>query len=496
MENNLPKGWSTCSLGDSLVYIIGGDWGKDLSIGLPSNFEKAKVIRGTDYKNWNTVKAKNASIRLIKKDSVAKRKLQKGDIVVEVSGGGPDQPVGRTVIICESLLKEELPIICSNFSRQMRVSPFLNPFYINYFLTYSYSLGSFNDLQTQTTNLRNLNVNDFLTKTIVPIPPISEQNSIVAKLDSLFEKIESNKQRLENIPQILKRFKQSVIAAAINGRLTEDWRKVNVELESAKQLIYRIHEQRGANTKSNKLKNKMNIDFSQTQFEKNMFDMNKNIPDSWTFTRIGDVSECLDYKRRPINKSEREKRKGNIPYYGANGQVGWIDNYLFDENLIVIVEDETFVGREIPFSYIIRDKTWVNNHAHVLRPLGGITVEYLNLCFSYYDFTSLTSGTTGRRKLTQEALLNAEFAIAGLQEQHEIVRRVEQLFEVADKIESRYNQARAMLEKLPQSILAKAFRGELVPQDPNDEPANALLERIRSEKAGPHPQSKKKKESS
>ena len=73
-------------------------------------------------------------------------------------------------------------------------------------------------------------------------------------------------------------------------------------------------------------------------------------------------------------------------------------------------------------------------------------------------------------------------SVPPLEEQKEIVRRVEQLFTLADKIENRYTKAKAIIDKLPQSILAKAFRGELVPQDPNDEPASVLLERIKAEK--------------
>lgn len=69
-------------------------------------------------------------------------------------------------------------------------------------------------------------------------------------------------------------------------------------------------------------------------------------PDAET---IEEFADCLDNRRKPINKTERLK-KGEIPYYGANGIIGWIDNYLFDEPLVLVVEDETFIGRELPFS--------------------------------------------------------------------------------------------------------------------------------------------------
>jgi type I restriction enzyme S subunit len=93
----------------------------------------------------------------------------------------------------------------------------------------------------------------------------------------------------------------------------------------------------------------------------------------------------------------------------------------------------------------------------------------------------ITQGVA-QQKISLERFKTLNFPVPPIEEQNEIVRQVEQLFAFADKIESRYLKAKAMLDKLPQSILAKAFRGELVPQDPNDEPASVLLERIKAEK--------------
>ena len=207
------------------------------------------------------------------------------------------------------------------------------------------------------------------------------------------------------------------------------------------------------------------------------------LPETWSYAYIRSIADCLDSTRVPVNSAERNKRAGDIPYYGANGQVGWIDRPLFNENLVLVVEDETFVGREKPFSYIIRGKTWVNNHAHVLRPVGGVGVELLNILLSFYDFVPLTSGTTGRRKLNQAALMAAPVAVPPLAEQEEIVWQVETLFRLAEAIEKRTAAAARRADRLPQAILAKAFRGELVPTEAalaraegrDYEPASVLL---------------------
>ena len=151
-----------------------------------------------------------------------------------------------------------------------------------------------------------------------------------------------------------------------------------------------------------------------------------------------------------------------------------------------MVEDETFIGRKLPFTYIVRGKSWVNNHAHVLRPLGGMTVDYLNVVLSYYDFVPLTSGTTGRRKLTQAALIEAPIQIAPLAEQEEIVRCVQQLLALAESLEQKVKAALQRVISLTEAVLAKAFSGELVPTEAelarrekrSFEPASELLARL------------------
>jgi type I restriction enzyme S subunit len=321
---------------------------------------------------------------------------------------------------------------------------------------------------------------------VLPLPPLAEQRRIVAAVEALLARVQAARARLAKVPALLKRFRQSVLAAACCGELTADWRERNPATESAAEMVHRVHQQRAAAiSQSSKSRHDSRDPISRTV---------EGLPDTWCQTRIGDIADCLDSLRVPVNREARQTRVGTIPYYGANGQVGWIDEFLFDEDLVLVVEDESFIGREKPFSYVIRGESWVNNHAHVLRLLGGGPAEYLDACLAYYDFIPLTSGTTGRRKLNKGTLLDAELPIAPLHEQHEIVRRVEALFALADKIEARVAAATARVEKITQAILAKAFRGELVPteaelarQEGRDyEPASVLLERIRAEReSGP-----------
>ena len=182
----------------------------------------------------------------------------------------------------------------------------------------------------------------------------------------------------------------------------------------------------------------------------------------WRKCTIGDVCDCLDSKRKPVNKTERASAKGLYPYYGANGETGRIDDYIFDEELVLICEDETFVGRIAPFSYIINGKSWVNNHAHILRGKDGIIRnKYLNYILSYYPFFPLVTGTTGRKKLTQAALLKAPITMCDYATQKQVISEIESRLSACDSIEQIVDTALQQAEAMRQSILKQAFEGRL-----------------------------------
>ena len=119
---------------------------------------------------------------------------------------------------------------------------------------------------------------------------------------------------------------------------------------------------------------------------------------------LGEVAQVLDSKRKPINKAERSQRQGQYPYYGANGQVDTIDDYIFNEELVLVAEDGGFFFDVFkPISYRVSGKCWVNNHAHVLRPHSNIDVDWLHFSIAYQDIRGLIKGST-RTKLNQKQL--------------------------------------------------------------------------------------------
>lgn len=288
----------------------------------------------------------------------------------------------------------------------------------------------------------------------IEIPPEEEQPRIVSKIEELFSDLEAGAASLKRARKNLKRYRVSILKSAVEGRLTEKWRADHPNTEGAEKLIERIV------TESSKTSGKGELKPSSTS-TKNVQDPVSGLPRTWCRVAISQIAESLDSQRVPINKAERAKRKGDIPYYGANGQTGWIDDFLFDEPLVLVVEDETFTGREKDFSYVIKGKSWVNNHAHILRPYHPIAAEFLNFLLARYPFTPLTTGTTGRRKLTKKALLEARIPLPPIEEQNEIVRAIEENLTAIAHIDIQLSRSLARAARLRQSILKRAFEGKL-----------------------------------
>ena len=139
------------------------------------------------------------------------------------------------------------------------------------------------------------------------------------------------------------------------------------------------------------------------------------------------LSKCckiLDSMRVPITASER--KPGPYPYYGANGIQDYVSEFLFDDELVLLAEDGgNFGSKTKPIAYRVSGKCWVNNHAHVLKPMPGINVDYLCYSLMFYDTDSLVNGAT-RQKLTQAAMKEMQIPLRSFGDQIKIVNRIKQ----------------------------------------------------------------------
>lgn len=333
-----------------------------------------------------------------------------------------------------------------------------------------------------------------------PIPPRQEQQRIVAKLDDLMEKIDRSRARLERIPKILKRFRQSILSAAVSGKLTEGWRDRNYQIENARDLITKIKEIRTKRYKEacEKAKNQGrrkpsdydNYDVNlRGDFE--LFD----IPESWSwldfrFVMAEDEPFCYG-----VVQPGSESKDGNFLIRAGDLKNNTVETSAL-RTISKTVDNEysrsrvnggeiliTVVGAGIGECGVVPESCKGYN---IARAVAKVPIKDFNIkCVLFWlnssnanKWMKTEAREVARPTLNLEQLRTIPLPLPPIQEQIEIERRVEQLLLLADKIEARYNKAKADLDKLPQSLLAKAFRGELVTQDENDEPASVLLARI------------------
>lgn len=185
------------------------------------------------------------------------------------------------------------------------------------------------------------------------------------------------------------------------------------------------------------------------------------VPENWCWTYLlNGFAECKDGNRKPINASERAEREGDIPYYGATGQVGWIDDYLTDEQLVLLGEDGApFLELLKDKAYLIEGKAWVNNHAHIIKShYGEVGNKYILHYLNVFNFHGYVNGTT-RLKLTQASMRTIPVPLPPLAEQKRIVEQIESLFAKLDEAKKKTLSVVESFESRKKAILNNAFNG-------------------------------------
>ncbi|OEC81855.1 hypothetical protein A9D46_16590 [Photobacterium damselae subsp. damselae] len=309
-----------------------------------------------------------------------------------------------------------------------------------------------------------------------PLAPLNEQKRIVEKLDEVLAQVDTIKARLDGIPVILKRFRQSVLAAAVSGKLTEEWRMENIF--NAKAQLKAIKDQNPSKPPKDELA---------------IFD---KLPRCWEWALVKQVGEVqLGRQRAPKYHQGNNMR----PYLRvANVMEGYIDTsdvmeMVFDESdferyklvkgdvLLNEGQSHELVGRPSLFNDELENVCFTNTLVR-FRAYDGVHNKFAYFVFLNQmktgRFQQIASRTVNISHLGAGRFADIEFPFPSIEEQKEIGRLVEQYFAFADAIEAQVKKAQTRVDNLTQSILAKAFRGELVDQDPNDEPADKLLERI------------------
>ncbi|MBD2215128.1 restriction endonuclease subunit S [Nostoc linckia FACHB-104] len=513
----LPKGWVWASTDEICELITNGNTPKqaDMNIGLGEiPYIKIHNLTKTGILDFSI----NPTFipQTVHENILSKSKIFPGDVLMNVVG----PPLGKV-----SLVPHDYPEWNTNQNVCIfRLSSSFHRKYLTYCLLSDEILNLVIKKATATagqsfislTNCRSLQI---------PIPPLPEQDRIVAKIEELFTQLDAGVELLKKVKAKLKRYRQAVLKAAVEGNLTKEWREANQgELEPASVLLERILKQRREKWEAEQLA-KMKAQ-SKTPKDDNWKLKYKEpiapdisdlpeLPDSWCWasleelswdSRYGTAEKCdYNFSGSPVlripNIVNGSIVLDDLKYAANNNKLEAIEPLAYADLLVIRTNgSKELIGRaalvtqtyDIAYffaSYIIRFRLisidrlpiWINKIWNTFRIRTWIETR--------------AATSAGQHNISQTILNKLPLEIPPLAEQKKIIEEVERILSVIDQLEKTIDANLKRAEKLRQTILKQAFEGKLVPQDPNDEPAEKLLERIKAEKAKHEADKKPKRQS-
>ncbi|MBV8657847.1 MAG: restriction endonuclease subunit S [Burkholderiales bacterium] len=465
--SRLPESWAALSLGEVISYgqtdkAEPGDIGSHEWVLELEDIEKdtSRVINRLSFAQRQSKSTKN--------------RFKKGDVLY-----------GKLRPYLNKVVRADDDGVCTTEIIPIRGNAAVSASYLFYWLKHPVFLTYVSDV-SHGVNMPRLGTEAGRAAPFV-LAPLPEQRRIADKLDTTLARVDACRDRLARVAPLLKRFRQSVLAAATSGRLTEDWRAKQVKQPDE------IHD-------------------SIPAFEGVT---PWTVPDKWRWVRVESICEFITKGTTPA-KEKMAAGSGEIPYLKVynltfNGMLDftvdptYVDRQTHENELkrsVVVPHDVlmNIVGPPLGKVSVVPDTfpEWNINQAIArFRPRDKVNSRYLADCLmssALIDYAARQAkATAGQFNLTLEICRDLPIPLPHMVEQLEIVHRVETLLAFADRLEARLTSAQTAADRLTPALLAKAFRGELVPQDPNDEPASELLKRLTAQRAAePNPKRTRK----
>lgn len=422
-EDVLPEGWeykSILSLIPKDGIISDGDWieSKDQDVNGDVRLIQLADIGDGEFKNKSrryltSEKAKELNCTYLKPNDILIARM-------------PD-PIGRACVFPEIGQKSVTAVdICII---RLGERPVILAELLVYWVNSSFIRNQMNSEATGTTRKRITRKK--LEQFKIPLPPLPEQQYLSQKLTALLDEVAQTKQRLEAIPALLKQFRQSVLADAVSGRLTEEWREENEAILTVDDLTKKL----------NSFKSKT----------KNLDPLIQN--NKWVSCQLGHLLTV----KSGDGLTAKQMIDGEIPVYGGNGINGFHNQFNVEQPTIVIGRVGFYCGSV----HLTEEKSWITDNALIVNFYS----EVITQGFIYYLLKHLNLGrlssSTAQPVVSGSKIYSVRINLPTLKEQTQIVQKVETYFALASEIETQVNTALENVNLLTQSILAKAFSGEL-----------------------------------
>uniref|UniRef100_E6QLE9 Putative Restriction modification system DNA specificity domain n=1 Tax=mine drainage metagenome TaxID=410659 RepID=E6QLE9_9ZZZZ len=323
---------------------------------------------------------------------------------------------------------------------------------------------------------------------LIELPPTQEQRRIVAKIEELFSELDKGVEALTTAREQLKAYRQSVLKHAFEGKLTDGWRIENAgKIEEADILSGRLVKEREERYRDSIRDWQAALAKWRTEGGGDAKPAKPSSPRElsklakagsnngrWALLELGDVLSVSS----GTGLTSQQMREGPYPVYGGNGINGSHDEYFVDRPELTIGR----VGAKCGVTHITIPKCWVTDNALIVKPLiKSFNKRFFKWLLDTKNLNGLGS-STGQPVISGSKIYPVMIVVPSLHEQSEVVRILEDKIGAADRMTAEIDEELVRSNALRQSILKEAFSGQFVAQDPTDEPASVLLERIRAER--------------
>lgn len=437
-----------------------------------------------------TIDASDLKFAAFEAREIDKLALRTGDILVIRSNGSLGL-VGKAALVGH----EAEGFLYAGYLIRLRFDlETCNPPFIRYWLRAPETRVEIEAAAKSTSGVNNVSAEQ-LRRLHLPLPPLAEQRRIVAKLDALTARTARARADLDRIPALAVRYKQAVLAKAFSGQLTAEWRREHGDVAFVASEVGLLHQQRAAYESGRRGSRLLEVPPLQLPGQC------ADLPTTWASGCVADVANLrVGY----AFKSGWFKEVGVPLIRGANVGVGMLDcedlkhlsleqakdfdAYRLEEGDILLAMDRPLISAGLKIARVAAGEAGALLVQRVASPAPTPLVDTNFLWWLFHSqhyLGQIARHATGSDlpHVSGNDILTTSAPLPPLPEQREIVRRIARSIAEIDRMVAEAAAARRLLDRLDQAMLAKAFRGELVPQDLADEPASVLLDRIRAERA-------------